>query len=65
MEQQIPGLVFAGFTSNPQVNGGRPVLLYEFAERTDGRPSINTVEGWNALVEAQERRHREKMSRAG
>lgn len=50
MEQQIPGLVFAGYTSHPQVNGWQPVPLYDFAERTDGRPSINTTEGWNALA---------------
>ena len=64
-EPVLPGLVFAGYTADPRVNGGQPVPLYELAERTDGKPSINTVEGWNALVEEQERRYREKMSRAG
>lgn len=59
-EPVLPGLVFAGYTADPRVNGGQPVPLYEFAERKDGRPSINTVEGWNEFAEDQERRNRER-----
>lgn len=45
----LPGAVFAGMCSNSRVNGGQSVPLFEPKGRTDGKPSINTREGWNAL----------------
>lgn len=43
----IPGLVHVGYV---EVKSGRWVPLYEPAPTPD-KPSINTVEGWNALAE--------------
>lgn len=47
---QIPGFVYTG---KAVVFAGSEVALplYEFAAPADGCPSINTLEGWNALVE--------------
>lgn len=59
----VPGLVFAGYTCNPLVNNGKPIHLYDIAEPHDGRLSINTVEGWNAMVEREEALRRERMQR--
>ena len=42
----FPGAVFVEMVSNPEVNHGQPVPVYENAPRTDGKPSINTPEGW-------------------
>ena len=47
----IPGLVFVGYRSDPRINGGAPTPHYEFAKRLEGKPSINTLEGWNAAAE--------------
>lgn len=44
---KIPGCIFRGYASHPDVNNGEAVPLFSFAEPTD-RPSINTLEGWNA-----------------
>ena len=57
----IPGLVFAGYTCNPQINNGKPMPLYDIAEPHDGKLSINTAEGWNAMVEREEALRRECM----
>ena len=46
---KIRGLVYTGEFNDPRVNGGQPLPLYEPAPRTDGRPDINTVEGWNRM----------------
>lgn len=46
-------LVFVGYVTNQKVNGGAPVPLYDSKPRTDGKPSINTLEGWNRLCEEQ------------
>lgn len=47
---QIPGFVYTGkVVIFPETGAALP--LYEFAAPADGRPSINTLEGWNALVE--------------
>lgn len=59
----IPGLTFAGYTCNLQVNNGKPIPLYDIAEPHDGRLSINTLEGWNAMVEREEALRRERMQR--
>jgi hypothetical protein len=45
----INGLTFIGEYSNPHVNAGQPLPLYDFAPRADGKPDINTVEGWNRM----------------
>lgn len=56
---EIEGLKYIGMHSDSRVNGGMPVPLYEPKERTDGRPSINTLEGWNAFYEERERKYPE------
>ena len=43
---EIPGCCFVGYIANEQT-GGKLVPLYEPKQPTDGRPSINTQEGWN------------------
>lgn len=45
---EIPGCCFVGYIANEQA-GGKLVPLYEPKQLTDGRPSINTLEGWNLL----------------
>ena len=44
-------LVFVGYITDQKVNSGAPVPLYDSKPRTDGKPSINTMEGWNRLCE--------------
>ena len=61
MASEIKGLVFAGYVSDPRVNNGAEVPLYEPAGGKDRRQSINTAEGWNALVERMES---QRLSRA-
>ena len=46
---RIDELIYIGQFSNPNVNNGCPLPLYESAPRADGRPDINTVEGWNRM----------------
>ena len=48
----IPGLIYVGTIENPKVNHGNPVPLFKPITPKD-RPSINTLEGWNALAETQ------------
>ena len=43
---EIPGCCFVGYICNEHT-GYRTVPLYEPKTPTDGRPSINTLEGWN------------------
>lgn len=45
---EIPGCCFVGYICNEHT-GYRTVPLYEPKAPTDGRPSINTLEGWNLL----------------
>lgn len=45
----IPGMTFVGYCSTPKVMNGAELPLYESAPRADGRPDINTVEGWNLM----------------
>ena len=45
---EISGCCFVGYIANEQT-GGKLVPLYEPKQPTDGRPSINTLEGWNLL----------------
>ena len=45
---EIPGCCFVGYIANEQT-GGKLVPLYEPKKPTNGRPSINTLEGWNLL----------------
>lgn len=48
---ELEELVFVGCVTNQTVSGGAPVPLYDSKPRTDGKPSINTLEGWNRLCE--------------
>lgn len=50
----MKGFVFAGYVCNPQINNGEAIPLYDIADPPAGRASINTVEGWNAMVEREE-----------
>ncbi|MEG1075071.1 MAG: hypothetical protein RSF84_08015 [Ruthenibacterium sp.] len=43
------GLVHVGIVQDDFINGGAPVPVFESKARTDGKPSINTLEGWNAF----------------
>lgn len=45
---EIPGCCFVGYICNEHT-GYRTVPLYEPKKPTNGRPSINTLEGWNLL----------------
>lgn len=45
---EVPGCCFVGYICNEHT-GYRTVPLYEPKAPTDGRPSINTLEGWNLL----------------
>ena len=51
----ISGLRYVGYTSNPRVNNGQPVPLFEPVTLV-GRPSINTMEGWNVTADKHNRR---------
>lgn len=55
--ENIPGLKFVGTFSHPNVMDGAELPLYKPAPRTDGRPSVNTVEGWNRLRHDLSERH--------
>lgn len=50
-----PGLHYIGEVSNQQVNGGRPLPLFEPVTPADCR-NINTLEGWQKLAAEQSRR---------
>ena len=52
----VPGLIYVKTVTNPNVNQGNPIALFESAEPKD-KPSINTAEGWNARVKAQNLRY--------
>lgn len=51
----IPGCVFIGCITANNVNGGRPIPLFEPAAPLHGA-SINTLEGWNASADRHNRR---------
>ena len=50
-----PGLRYVGEYSHPQVNHGQSLPVFEPVEPKD-RPSINSLEGWNAAADAANRR---------
>lgn len=43
----------SGMIRHPNVNNGKPVPVFSPKPRTDGKPSINTLEGWNTAVQEQ------------
>lgn len=51
----LPGLHFVGYVSNNHVNQGEPVAVFEPVVHKD-LPSINTLEGWNAAANKQNRK---------
>lgn len=55
-EEIFQACTLVGTISNPDVNHGRPVPLFTPTEHTDGKPSINTLEGWNAFAQELENR---------
>lgn len=52
----MPGIEFVGMYSDPRVNDGAPIPMFTSKPPADGRPSINTVEGWNAAANRINRR---------
>ena len=50
-----PALQFVGFVSQKDVNGGGEVPVFEPVPPKD-KPSINTLEGWNAAAARINRR---------
>ena len=52
---KAPGLRYAGEYSHPQVNHGQPLPVFEPVAPKD-RPSINSLEGWKASADAENRR---------
>ena len=44
------GMCCVSEVAHPQINDGRPLPLFDPASPKD-RPSINTMEGWNAAAE--------------
>lgn len=48
----IPGCIITGYISTPEVNDGRPVPVFTPITPAD-RPSINTLDGWNAAANQQ------------
>lgn len=47
----MPGIEFVGMYSNPHVNSGTPTPVFTSKPRADGKPSINTLEGWNVMAQ--------------
>lgn len=45
----------SGMIRHPEVNNGQPVPVFSPKPRTDGKPSINTLDGWNAAAQEQNR----------
>lgn len=48
--QEIPGLSFTGNYIRGLKPSKAPIPLYEIAPPADGKPSINTLEGWNQML---------------
>lgn len=46
--QLLPGAVFLGMLSDPKFSNGKEVPLLA-PKVPEGRPSINSLEGWNAF----------------
>lgn len=44
-----PGLRYVGHVSHPHVSNGKPLPVFE-PVTPEGRPDINTLEGWTALT---------------
>ena len=50
-----PGLRYVGYVSHRQVNHGQALPMFEPIP-IEGRPDINTLEGWNKLATENNRR---------
>lgn len=50
-----PSLRYVGHVSHPHVNGGQPLSMFE-PVAPEGRPSINTLEGRNAIADKYNRK---------
>lgn len=50
LRELLPGAEFLGMCADPSVNHGAPVPEFTSKPPDDGRPDINTVEGWCALA---------------
>lgn len=53
---ELPGLSFVGYIRGDNINHGTPIPLFDPAPPPEGRVSINTLEGWNAAVDKQNRK---------
>lgn len=50
-----PGLCYVGDVSDPHVNHGQSLPMFE-PVAPEGRPDINTLEGWNAMADKYNRK---------
>ncbi len=50
-----PGLRYMGDLTHSHVNHGQPLPVFE-SVAPEGRPSINTLEGWNAAADRVNRK---------
>ena len=50
----VPGCTFISYIRNRNINRGRPIPL--FTPAPPDLVSINTMEGWNAIADKQNRR---------
>lgn len=46
----MPGAEFLGMLTNPNENQSAPLPIFTSKPRADGRPGINTLEGWSAAA---------------
>ena len=46
----LPNAQYIGMYTDPHVNNGMPTPMFTSKPREDGKPSINTVEGWLNFV---------------
>ena len=52
---EVPNLRYVGEYSHPQVNHGQPLPMFE-PVAPEGRPSINTLDGWIKYADEGNRR---------
>ncbi|MBQ3194172.1 MAG: hypothetical protein IJB59_11485 [Oscillospiraceae bacterium] len=53
---EMPGCMLIGYVRANNINGGKPIPLFNPAPPPTEKLDINTLEGWNAVAEKQNRR---------
>lgn len=51
----LPGLSFSGYVKADSINHGAPIPLFK-PDTPPGQISINSLDGWNAAADRQNRR---------